>query len=236
MVDEDESVDLSFGLKGKVTVVTGGAAGIGAAIARAFVAKGARVALVDRDIDTARVHARNLGENARAFQCDVADPSSAENAVRSVLTEFGHMDVLANCAGMVVLAPAEDLTSQMWDTTLAVNLTGTFLMSQQNGRAMLEAGGGKIINIASQAASIGLDQHAAYCASKAGVRGPAPGGRAPRAGCCPAGSAGCLRPPRVRGGRIEVIVAWRRARRLGRCAAGYQPPLGARARCFVARA
>lgn len=73
MVDEDESVDLSFGLKGKVTVVTGGAAGIGAAIARAFVAKGARVALVDRDIDTARAHARNLGENVRAFQCDVAD-------------------------------------------------------------------------------------------------------------------------------------------------------------------
>jgi NAD(P)-dependent dehydrogenase (short-subunit alcohol dehydrogenase family) len=56
------------------------------------------------------------------------------------------MDVLANCAGMVVLAPAEDLTSQIWDTTLAVNLTGTFLMSQQVGRAMLEAGGGKIIN------------------------------------------------------------------------------------------
>jgi hypothetical protein len=80
MVDEDESVDLSFGLKGKVTVVTGSAAGIGAAIARAFVAKGARVALVDRDIDTARAHARNLGENVRAFQCDVADPSSAENA------------------------------------------------------------------------------------------------------------------------------------------------------------
>jgi len=171
MVDEDESVDLSFGLEGKVTVVTGGAAGIGAAIARAFVAKGARVALVDRDIDSARARARNLGENARAFQCDVADPSSAENAVRSVLTEFGHVDVLVNCAGVVVLAPAEDLTSQMWDTTLAVNLTGTFLMSQQVGRAMLEAGGGKIINIASQAASIGLDQHAAYCASKAGVLG-----------------------------------------------------------------
>ena len=63
MVDEDESVDLSFGLKGKVTVVTGGAAGIGAAIARAFVAKGARVALVDRDIDTARCpRAKSGGE------------------------------------------------------------------------------------------------------------------------------------------------------------------------------
>jgi NAD(P)-dependent dehydrogenase (short-subunit alcohol dehydrogenase family) len=208
MVDEDESVDLSFGLKGKVTVVTGGAAGIGAAIARAFVAKGARVALVDRDIDTARAHARNLGENVRAFQCDVADPSSAENAVRSVLTEFGHMDVLANCAGMVVLAPAEDLTSQMWDTTLAVNLTGTFLMSQQVGRAMLEAGGGKIINIASQAASIGLDQHAAYCASKAGVRGPAPGGRGASRWVLPDGQRGLsaaapgARRPRAEGGHV----------------------------------
>jgi D-threitol dehydrogenase (NAD+) len=126
MVDEDESVDLSFGLEGKVTVATGGAAGIAPPFARAFVAKGARVALVDRDIDTARAHARNLGENARAFQCDVADPSSAEKSVRSVLAEFGHVDVLVNCAGVVVVAPAEDLTSQMWDTTLAVNLTGTF--------------------------------------------------------------------------------------------------------------
>jgi D-threitol dehydrogenase (NAD+) len=113
----------------------------GAAIACAFVAKGARVALVDRDIDTACAHARNLEENARAFQCDVADPSSAENSVHSVLTEFGHVDVLVNCAGVVVVAPAEDLTSHMWDTTLAVNLAGTFLMSQQVGRAMLEAGG-----------------------------------------------------------------------------------------------
>jgi NAD(P)-dependent dehydrogenase (short-subunit alcohol dehydrogenase family) len=92
-----------FGLEGKVTVVTRGARGIGAAIARAFVAKGARVALVDRDIDTARAYARNLGENARSFQCDVADPSSAENAVRSVLTEFGHVDVLVTCAGVAVL-------------------------------------------------------------------------------------------------------------------------------------
>jgi NAD(P)-dependent dehydrogenase (short-subunit alcohol dehydrogenase family) len=65
MVDEDESVDLSFGLEGKVIVVTGGAAGIGAAIARAFVAKGARVALVDRDIDTARVHAREIWGRTR---------------------------------------------------------------------------------------------------------------------------------------------------------------------------
>ena len=236
MVDEDESVDLSFGLKGKVTVVTGGAAGIGAAIARAFVAKSARVALVDRDIDTARAHARNLGENARAFQCDVADPSSAENAVRSVLTEFGHMDVLANCAGMVVLAPAEDLTSQMWDTTLAVNLTGTFLMSQQNGRAMLEAGGGKIINIASQAASIGLDQHAAYCASKAGVRGPAPGGRGASRWVLPDGqrrlsaaAPGARRPHRGHRRLAACPETWPLCRWLSAAAR-------ARARCLVARA
>ena len=241
MVDEDESVDLSFGLKGKVTVVTGGAAGIGAAIARAFVAKGARVALVDRDIDTARAHARNLGENVRAFQCDVADPSSAENAVRSVLTEFGHMDVLANCAGMVVLAPAEDLTSQMWDTTLAVNLTGTFLMSQQNGRAMLEAGGGKIINIASQAASIGLDQHAAYCASKAGVRGPAPGGRGASRWVLPDGqrglsaaAPGARRPHRGHRRLAACPETWPLCRWLSAAARGAGQIVGAENLCHQA--
>ena len=226
MVDEDESVDLSFGLKGKVTVVTGGAAGIGAAIARAFVAKGARVALVDRDIDTARAHARNLGENVRAFQCDVADPSSAENAVRSVLTEFGHMDVLANCAGMVVLAPAEDLTSQMWDTTLAVNLTGTFLMSQQVGRACSRRAAERSSTSPRRRRASVLTSMPPIAPQRRASVAPRPVAGAPRAGCCPTGSAGCLRPPRVRGGRIEVIVAWRRARRLGRCAAGYQPPLG----------
>ena len=171
MPTEDAAVDLSFSLAGKVAVVTGGAAGIGAAIARAFVSKGTRVAIVDLDFEAAHAQAGKLGQNARAVACNVADPSSVNGAVRAVLAEFGRVDILVNCAGVVFLAPAEDLTPEQWDTTLGVNLKGTFLMSQQIGRAMLAAGSGKIINIASQAASVALDQHAAYCASKAGVLG-----------------------------------------------------------------
>jgi D-threitol dehydrogenase (NAD+) len=171
MPNDDDGVDLSFSLKDKVTVVTGGAAGIGAAITSAFAAKGAHVAILDLNADAAAAQAQKLGQDARAFGCDVADPSSVAYAINAVLAEFTRVDVLVNCAGVVFLAPAEDLTPQHWDATLAVNLTGTFLMSRQVGRAMLSTGGGKIINMASQAASVGLDQHAAYCASKAGVLG-----------------------------------------------------------------
>jgi NAD(P)-dependent dehydrogenase (short-subunit alcohol dehydrogenase family) len=89
----------------------------------------------------------------------------------AVLDRFGHVDVLVNCAGLVALAPAEELSVQDWDTTLNVNAKGTFLMSQVFGRAMLARGRGRIINMASQAASVGLDQHVAYCASKAAVLG-----------------------------------------------------------------
>jgi NAD(P)-dependent dehydrogenase (short-subunit alcohol dehydrogenase family) len=87
------------------------------------------------------------------------------------MAQFGRIDILVNNAGVSVLAPAEDLAVSGWDTTLAVNLKGTFLMSQAVGKHMLAARSGKIINIASQAASVALKYHAAYCASKAGVVG-----------------------------------------------------------------
>jgi D-threitol dehydrogenase (NAD+) len=88
-----------------------------------------------------------------------------------VLGAFGRIDILVNSAGVVQLAPAEELSEKAWDTTIDVNLKGTFLMCQAVGRSMLEAGGGAIINMASQAATVALDQHVAYCASKFGVVG-----------------------------------------------------------------
>ena len=112
-----------------------------------------------------------VGRGSRAFGCDVSDPDSVAAAADAVLGAFGRVDVLVNSAGVVILAPAEELSVSAWDTTLAVNLKGTFLMSQAIGRHMLGAGRGKIINLASQAATVALDEHVAYCASKFGVVG-----------------------------------------------------------------
>ena len=93
-------------------------------------------------------------------------------AVESVLSAFGGLDILVNSAGVVFLAPAEELPLDYWDKTIAINLKGTFLMSQAVGKAMIAAGrGGRIINLASQAGSVAIDQHVAYCASKFGVIG-----------------------------------------------------------------
>ncbi len=171
MTIEPESVDLSFGMADKVAVITGGASGIGGAIAAAYAAKGARVAILDLQVEAAREQADRIGGGARGFACDVSDAESVENAVSAVLDEYERIDVLVNSAGVALLAPAEELGQQAWDKTMAVNLTGTFLISQAVGKHMLAAGQGRIINLASQAGSVALDQHAAYCASKFGVIG-----------------------------------------------------------------
>jgi len=167
----ERSLDLSFRLDGKTAVVTGSAAGIGAAIAGTFLEKGARVGIVDINGDEAGKRATALGPQCAAFTCDVAEPRSVEDCTAQVISSFGRIDILVNNAGVVVLGPAEQLALSAWEATMSVNLRGTFLMSQAVGKHMLEAGKGKIINIASQAASVALLGHAAYCASKAGVLG-----------------------------------------------------------------
>jgi D-threitol dehydrogenase (NAD+) len=154
-----------------VALVTGGASGIGAAIAETYTQKGAKVAVVDIDGAAADKKARELGDHSAGFACDVSDPDAVRSTVAAVLEAYGRIDILMNSAGVVILAPAEDLETSAFDTTINVNLKGTFLMSQQVGRHMLNAGGRKIVNLASQAATVALDQHVAYCASKFGVVG-----------------------------------------------------------------
>ena len=171
MDNANGSIDLSFNLGGQVAVVTGGGSGIGAAIVRAFATKGGRVAVVDLDEERAEKQAAEIGEPGAAFTCDVADERSVAATVANIVAHFGHVDILVNNAGVSFLGPAEELEVRAWDATLAVNLTGAFLMSQAVGRHMLGAGRGKIINIASQAATVALREHAAYCASKAGLLG-----------------------------------------------------------------
>ncbi|WP_308188104.1 SDR family oxidoreductase [Rhodococcus rhodochrous] len=99
------------------------------------------------------------------------DRESVSTAVSFVVSDLVHVDVLVDSAGVARLAPAEDLSDEFWNLTLNVNLTGTFLMCQEFERVMLARGSGRIINIASQAATVAIEEHAAYCASKFGVLG-----------------------------------------------------------------
>lgn len=155
----------------KVVVVTGGASGIGEAISRAFATQGAVVAVVDLEEKKALGVAQSLGPLSKSFVCDVSDYVSVQNVSSAIHQEFKRIDVLVNSAGVVALAPAESLTLEAWNRTININLSGTFFMSQAIGKFMLDQGSGKIINMASQAASIALDEHVAYCASKFGVLG-----------------------------------------------------------------
>ena len=172
MSDAPASPDLDFSLKGKRALVTGGASGIGAAICDAFAAKGARVAVLDLNADAAEVKAKAIGGDATSVACDVSDPGAVQKTVERVVAAFGGLDILVNSAGVALLAAAEELPLDYWDKTIDINLKGTFLVSQAVGKAMIAAGlGGKIINLASQAGSVAIDQHVAYCASKFGVIG-----------------------------------------------------------------
>ncbi len=165
------ALDLSFALDNKVAVVTGGASGIGREISLTFGAKGAQVAVLDIQVASAAEVAAASGTGGRAFACDVSEASSVVRAIEGVIGHFGRTDILVNCAGVALIEPAEDLSVASWDATLGINLRGAFLVCQQVGRHMLSARSGRIINIASQAATVGLEGHLAYCASKAGLVG-----------------------------------------------------------------
>lgn len=164
------SIDFDFPLNGKTALITGAASGIGAAIADAFATKGVHIAIVDMNSEAAKTKAASLPA-AAGFACNVADPAQVEETVSAVEKALGRIDILVNSAGIVDLAPAEDLSLTAWQRTIDVNLTGSFLVSQAVGRRMIAAGGGKIINMASQAGSVAIDGHAAYCASKFAVIG-----------------------------------------------------------------
>ena len=156
----------------RVAVVTGGASGIGLGIARRLVAEGHRVALLDRDATAATDAAAELvpaGGTAIAIETDVADRSSVDAAFGRVRAELGPVEILVTSAGVESFDSVLDITPDVWDRTITVNLTGTFSCAQAAIADMLAAGWGRIVTISSSSAQSGAPNMAHYAASKGGV-------------------------------------------------------------------
>ena len=143
--------------EGRAVVVTGGASGIGKAIADAFTANGDRVAVLDRS------------GAAGTIAVDVSDEASVKAAFAAARTELGNIDILVNSAGLLTESPLEDMTLAMWNETIAVDLTGVFLCCREVVGEMRQQKWGRIINIASQLAIKGGTGLSHYSAAKAGV-------------------------------------------------------------------
>lgn len=158
-------------LQGRHAIVTGGNRGIGAAIAWQLARAGASLTLMGRDalklVETGNAIADECGVDVLTIECDVADGTSVSNA----FSRAGDAYILVNNAGQARGAELKDTTREMWDAVLAVNLTGTYLCTQQVLPAMLRTGEGRIINVASTAGLKGYTRIAAYCAAKHGVIG-----------------------------------------------------------------
>lgn len=160
-------------LAGKVAVITGAGSGIGRAAARAFVAEGATVGLLDRSPDGIERLAAELGDAALPLVADIADEGEVARAFAGVDRRAGRLDVLYNCAGVQLHgrdARAHDLDLAVWEATMRINLTGTFLCCKHALRLMLRSGGGSIINCGSPTALTGCGAgYSAYSSSKGGM-------------------------------------------------------------------
>jgi len=156
---------------GKVVVVTGAASGIGATTALHFANRGARVVGVDLNDKIHESVSGLPGTGHLAIAKDLTIVGAADEVVSEAIDAFDSLEILVNSAGIALLDPALSVSRARWQATLDVNLTSSFFMSQAVGRVMVDAGFGRIINLASQASVIGLAEHAAYCASKAAIVG-----------------------------------------------------------------
>ena len=145
----------------KVAIVTGGARGIGYAIARKFLAQGYRVAIFD-------LNAVELGD-AFSLQCDVSDPAQVANSVARVVERYGRIDALVNNAGIAVFKPLLETSYEEWQRVLAVNLNGPFLCTQACAPVMLKSGGGAVVNISSISGLRASTLRVAYGTSKAAL-------------------------------------------------------------------
>lgn len=156
-------------LTGQRALVTGAAAGIGAAIARRLVDEGARVAVADIDRAAAASTAAELGERATPYALDVSSDESVRTTVDAIASDFGGLDVLVNNAGVGVAGDVVQTALDEFERLVAVNLRGTFLVMKHGIPHLRAAGGGAVVNVSSIAALVGLPGRAAYSAAKGAI-------------------------------------------------------------------
>jgi 2-deoxy-D-gluconate 3-dehydrogenase len=161
-----------FSLENSVALIIGGAGGIGEAIVKLFGSAGAKVFVNDIDEEKLKKLSESLNQNGidnRYKVIDITVSGASEELIACVIDQMGKIDILVNCAGINRPQNAEDVTEKNWDDVLNINLKAIFFVSQAAGKEMIKRGGGKIINISSQAGIVALPLRAAYCSSKGGV-------------------------------------------------------------------
>ena len=169
---------MNLDFKGKTIIVTGGSRGIGAAIAFLFASSGANVMIdylpVEKDIEGLKQvmqEIRAVGGVVDSFSANVASPQEMDKLVAKTLERFGGVDILVNSAGFTKPAPVQDLTPDLWNDGIGINLSGAFFVSQAASQHMIAQGAGRIIFIGSAGSITGGGGSVAYSAAKAGVNG-----------------------------------------------------------------
>ena len=158
-------------LNGSIALVTGGAGGIGAGIARRFIEEGAKVIISDVDTSAGEKTAASLGENAYFMELDISNEDKVASAVEHIFNDHAKIDILVNNAGITRDTLLLRMKKEDWQRVIDVNLTGTFLMTRTVAKYMIKQRYGRIINIASVVGLIGNAGQTNYSASKAGIIG-----------------------------------------------------------------
>lgn len=158
----------------KVAVVTGGGSGIGEATCIGFAKEGADIAILDLNVENAEKvcdKVRSFGRKAMALKVNVANFKEVNDCIQKVYAEFKHIDILVNAAGVGEYCYFAEMTEEIWDRSIAINLKGTFNPTRAIINGMIAQKSGKIVSISSCAGTVGMPKHSQYSAAKAAVIG-----------------------------------------------------------------
>ena len=161
-----------FDTSGKIVLITGAGSGLGEGYALTFGDAGATVICAGRNMERLNKTVQSIeeaGGKAKAYQVDVSDNASIHELVSAICADFGRIDVLVNNAGYENIQPFLEVTPEVYDDIMSVNMKGAFFVAQEVAKVMKENGGGKIINIGSLGTFIGLPESSVYCSTKGGI-------------------------------------------------------------------